>query len=120
MNNGEIEQRVTDLQTKLLALEAKVEQSREMADQQQKEAKLDEKPDLKDTLTGNNCRNTVMVNHQEGIQYSPDGEVETLGDRSTNTQDPKEKKFILWARKIQDNLKKLENDDDLIENWTTR
>ena len=42
MNNGEIEQRVTDLQTKLLALEAKVEQSREMADQQQKEAKLED------------------------------------------------------------------------------
>ena len=33
--NGEVEQRVTDLQTKLFALEAKVEQSREMADQQQ-------------------------------------------------------------------------------------
>ena len=112
VNNGEVEQRVTDLQTKLLALEAKVKQSREMADQQQKEAKLDEKPGLKDTTTGNNYQNTVMVTHQECIQYSPDGEVET--------QDPKEKKFILWARKIQDNLKKLENDDDLIENWTSR
>ena len=35
-SNGEVEQRVTDLQTKLFALAAKVEQSREMADQQQK------------------------------------------------------------------------------------
>ena len=35
VNNKEVEQRVTDLQTKVFALEGKVEQSREMADQQQ-------------------------------------------------------------------------------------